>query len=55
MTNHPDYAALNIAKYRMHRTEHPLKTKERYEKQKRERTKQDLATELDLSYDESVQ
>lgn len=54
MTNHPDYIWLNIKKFRLHWSQHPLKTKEWYEEQKTKRTKLDIAQELDISYDNSV-
>lgn len=54
MTNHPDYTSLKIKKFRLHWTEHPLKTKDWYEKQKTMRTKLDIAQELDICYDNSL-
>jgi len=54
MTNHPDYAHLNIRKFHLHWSKHPLKTLAWYEKQKWERTKLDMAKEIDISYDDSV-
>lgn len=54
MTGHPDYIHLNIKKVRLHWRKHPLKTEAWYEKQKRERTRLDLAKEIDISYDDSV-
>lgn len=54
MTNHPDYAGLDIKKFKLHWTLHPLKTQEWYEAQKKKRTKLDIAKELDISYDDSV-
>jgi len=54
MTNHPDYVGLNIKKFRLHWSKHPLKTKAWYEDQKTKRTKADIAAELDINYDDSV-
>jgi len=54
MTNHPDYAHLNIRKYRLHWSKHPQKTQAWYEAQKKKRTRVDVAKELDISYDASV-
>lgn len=54
MTQHKDYKHLQINRVRLHRTDHPLKTRDRYEKEKLQRTAEDLAVELDISYDESV-
>ena len=54
MTNHPDFAHLNIKKFRLHWSSHPLKTKEWYDEQKQQRTKLEIAQELDISYDNSV-
>ena len=54
MTNHADYAHLNIRKYRLHWSKHPLKTMAWYEAQKKKRTRVDVAKELDISYDASV-
>lgn len=54
MTNHPDYIHLDIKKYRLHWKLHPLKTQERYEREKKKRTVLDVAKELDISYDDSV-
>ena len=54
MTNHPDYVWLDIKKFRLHWTLHPLKTQEWYQSQKLKRTKVDIAKELDISYDDSV-
>lgn len=54
MTNHPDYEHLEIKKIRLHWRLHPLKDQEWYETQKRQRTKLDVAKELDISYDDSV-
>ena len=54
MTNHPDYIHLDIKKYRLHWKLHPLKTEERYEREKKKRTVLDVAKELDISYDDSV-
>ena len=51
MTNHKNYVHMNMMKIRLHRTLHPLKTRFWYEKEKLERTVQDLAVELDISYD----
>lgn len=39
---------------RLHWTSHPLKTRAWYEKEKKERTKQDLAAEVDIDYTASV-
>lgn len=55
MTNHKDYAHLSIKKHRLHWSKHPLKTIEWYEAQKKKRTKLDVAKELDISYDDSVE
>jgi hypothetical protein len=54
MTNHPNYSHIQIKKFRLHWTQHPLKTKEWYERQKTQRTKMEVAQELDISYDNSV-
>jgi len=54
MTNHPDYSHIQIKKFRLHWRLHPLKTQEWYEKQKKQRTKLEVAQELDISYDNSV-
>lgn len=54
MTNHPDYSHIQIKKFRLHWTLHPLKTQQWYEKQKQQRTKLEVAQELDISYDNSV-
>ena len=54
MTNHADYAWLDIKKFKLHWTLHPLKTQAWYESQKKKRTKLDIAKELDISYDNSV-
>ena len=54
MTNHKDYAHLDIRKCTLRWTDHPLKTLEWYEKQKLQRTKLDMAKEIDISYDDSV-
>lgn len=54
MTNHPDYKELELQKFRLHWSSHPLKSNTWYEKQKKYRTKQDIAQELDISYDDSV-
>lgn len=55
MTGNKDYAHLNIRKFRLHWSLHPLKTKEWYEKEKSRRTREDIARELDISYDDSVE
>ncbi len=65
MTNHVDYAHIGMKKYTLLRTMHPKKTikvwDEKtqsmmmwYDIQKRDRTKMDLAKEVDISYDDSV-
>jgi hypothetical protein len=54
MTNHKNYKHLQINKVRLHRSAHPLKTRAWYEKEKTQRTAEDLAVELDISYDDSV-
>lgn len=54
MTGHPDFIHLNIKKFRLHWSKHPLKTLAWYEHQKKTRTKLDLAKEIDISYDDSV-
>lgn len=54
MTNHPDYNHMPIKKYRLLWKLHPKKTQERYENEKKNRTKLDLAKEIDISYDDSV-
>jgi hypothetical protein len=54
MTNHPDYVHIKIKKYRLHWSQHPLKTQAWYERQKATRTKLEVAQELDISYDNSV-
>lgn len=54
MTNHPDYRHLQMSKYTLHWSKHPLKTQEWYEQQKLTRTKLDIAKELDISYEASV-
>ena len=54
MTNHPDYRDLIIEKYRLHRKEHPLKDEVWYQNERKIRTKYDMATEIDISYDDSV-
>jgi hypothetical protein len=54
MTNHPDFSHLDIKKHTLHWRLHPLKDEAWYEKQKRSRTKLDLAKEVDISYDDSV-
>lgn len=54
MTNHPEYSHIRIRKFRLHWTLHPLKTQEWYERQKQQRTKMEVAQELDISYDNSV-
>jgi hypothetical protein len=54
MTNHEDYAHLNITKFRLHWSLHPLKTIEWYEEEKRNRTREDVARELDISYEASI-
>ena len=54
MTKHRDYVHLDMQRIRLHWSLHPLKTDEWYEKQKRSRTKLDIAKELDISYDDSV-
>ena len=54
MTNHPDYAHLSIRKFTLHWRKHPQKTQAWYERQKLQRTKLDLAKEIDISYDDSV-
>jgi len=54
MTSHKDYAHLDIEKIRLHWKQHPHKTQEWYENEKKNRTKLDVAKELDISYNESV-
>lgn len=54
MTNHIDYKNLELKKFRLHWSSHPLKNHTWYEKQKKTRTKLDIAQELDISYDDSV-
>lgn len=54
MTNHPDYKNIELKKFRLHWSSHPLKSHTWYEKQKKTRTKLDIAQELDISYDDSV-
>lgn len=54
MTNHVDYAHLNIHRFRLHWSLHPHKDEAWYESEKAGRTKLDIAKELDISYDESV-
>lgn len=55
MTGHDDYRHLKFKKKSLIWSLHPLKTKKWYEEQKLKRTKLDMAKEIDLSYDESVQ
>jgi hypothetical protein len=55
MTNHPDYSHLTLKKYRLHWSQHPNKTPQRYEEQKKIRTRLEIAQELDISYDDSVE
>lgn len=55
MTNHKDYSHLDIKKFRLHRSSHPKKDAAWYEAQKSKRTKIEIAQELDISYDDSVQ
>ena len=55
MTWHKDYCHLMINKYRLHWSSHPLKTQEWYENEKKRRTAFEVATELDISYDDSVE
>lgn len=54
MTNHIDYRHLQLKKYRLLRKLHPNKTEERYENEKKNRLKIDIAKEIDISYDDSV-
>ena len=54
MTNHPDYSHIKIKKFRLHWSQHPLKTQEWYERQKSQRTALDMAQEIDISYDNSI-
>ena len=55
MTNHKDFVHLTIKKHRLHWSKHPLKTNEWYELQKKRRTRLEIAKELDISYDDSVE
>jgi len=55
MTNDKDYKHLGIRKKSLHWKEHPLKDEVWYEKQKLKRTPLDMAREIDLSYDNSVE
>lgn len=54
MTHHKDYEHLAIKRFRLHWSDHPLKTQAWYEAEKLKRTALDIAKELDISYDESV-
>lgn len=54
MTNHKDYEHLSIKKIRLHWKDHPLKTEQWYEDEKKKRTPLDIAKELDISYEASV-
>lgn len=54
MTNHIDYRHMSLKKYRLIWKLHPKKTQERYDNEKKNRTKLDLAKEIDISYDDSV-
>lgn len=54
MTNHVDYKHLAIKKFRLHWSLHPKKTPSWYENEKNNRTKLEIAQELDISYDNSV-
>lgn len=54
MTSHEDYKHLAIKKFRLHWTLHPKKSQSWYENEKLNRTKMEIAQELDISYDNSV-
>lgn len=54
MTGHKEYQQEWLKKFHRHWTMHPLKTQERYENEKKRRTKLEIAKELDISYDDSV-
>lgn len=54
MTSHEQYKHLAIKKFRLHWTLHPKKSQTWYENEKLNRTKLEIAQELDISYDNSV-
>ena len=54
MTNHKDYQHLTFKRFTLHWRIHPHYDDEWYEKQKKERTKLEIAKELDINYDDSV-
>ena len=54
MTKHKDYKHIQGDFIRLHWTLHPNKTQEWYEEEKKKRTKLDIAKELDISYENSI-
>lgn len=55
MTNDREYKHIQIKKKSLLWKLHPLKTQEWYEAEKLKRTKLDMAREIDLSYDDSIE
>ena len=55
MTNHVDYRDLKMVRDRLLWRLHPEKTQEWYNEEKKRRTAYDMAVEIDLSYDTSIQ
>lgn len=53
-TDHEDYSHMNIEKVKLHWRLHPNKTQEWYDTQCGRRTPEDVARELDISYEASV-
>lgn len=54
-TKSGEYSKLEFSRYRLLWRQHPKKTQERYEEQKKTRTEYEMATELDISYDNSIE